>query len=312
MCIPLFSCCNPPVPPQVSPMCPVLCTAALFFSKQLLQPSFLCRGAREFYSWMKHPGTYDWGKGAIDNFPNADACASYVDTNKVAPKLTLQLEDKTIENQWDVNFVVLQLAYTTGPNQQIVTKTWGSCDSRLPQTPTPIAVGEAGTTISLCADATPRWRWTLKLTTGSGIGAGTNADIQVAINCGSFVATNKLIALTPLCKDEDNCFDQGNVNEFSFEYIPGIPHVDPTPPLAAGNYPSPACTAAGVEPELTISFQGDSFNDGKDALLMLRCTTDITDTTQPSVLAEWDLLATETTLALGEGMAGMARESITN
>lgn len=75
------------------------------------------RASRELYTWMSHPGTYDWGNRSVNLLPNAEQCAAWVTTHKGAPMLTLKLE-KGI-NDWDLDYVVLQLAYTSSNNQQV-------------------------------------------------------------------------------------------------------------------------------------------------------------------------------------------------
>lgn len=95
--------------------------------------------------------------------------------------------------------------------------------------------------------------------------------IQVFIKCGSFSATNKLIALKkPVCTE---CFGKGDTDVIKFEYIPGVGHVDAVPPLTASNYPT-ACMAKGIQPEVTISFRGPKSDDGAQFKLRKRSFAD--------------------------------------
>lgn len=119
------------------------------------------------------------------------------------------------------------------------------------------------------------WRWTLAMATGSDLGAGSDAEIQVRWRCGTKLASANPIPLPRLCGTDvhdhtppigpgaswpDDCFEKGTTEEFGFEFVPG-PAGTPGP-FTANDYPVPECTHAGVKPVLTVYFRGDSFGDG--------------------------------------------------
>ena len=158
------------------------------------------RGDVDQFGWEYHTGTITDGDSLVASNNPLPAC--------IDEPLALTVNKKLPVGTWEVDGFSLELSYTKGPQDQIESKTFGSCNSYPAWTDPESGIfkGKSSKTMALC-EVKPWWRWTLIVATGSAAGAGTDADIQVQWKCGTFSATKGMVALVPLC-DELACFER--------------------------------------------------------------------------------------------------------
>ncbi|PRW60704.1 lipase [Chlorella sorokiniana] len=204
-------------------------------------------GDIDTFSWQSHNGT------ALDgNWLPATRPASCA---KAGAKPVFSLQHKG-RSAWESDAVFLQLGYTSGPNDAIVTKWFGDCtpgiDSSLKFGP-----GTQTRQLQLCESA-PYYRWKLTVATANAFGSGTDGQVQVQLRCGGLNATAPHVPLTcgrPL----GGCFERSQLDKFEFTFNPG--RWGPTDPLTPARFPLPACTAAGAKLVLTLGFKGNGLLD---------------------------------------------------
>lgn len=198
---------------------------------------------------------------------------------------------------WDLDGLTLTFVQTTDDKGTLSTpRTFGKClptaSGEQPEAPIALGSSEEWQTVALQLCETAAWfRWNVTVTTASGLGAGTDADVAVSLACGSKPATNGQLALK--CPLTTDCFErwgrqggragqQGARKGRMAHRVPAAiaaqhsrrhqqtPTVscsgsvdqfsftfDPANPDASfmpANDPVPTCTAAGVRPVLSVTF----------------------------------------------------------
>lgn len=205
-------------------------------------------GDIDTFSWQSHNGT------ALDgNWLPAERPASCA---KPGAKPIVYVQHKGKADTWESDALFLQLGYTAGPSDTIVTKWFGDCtpgiDSSLKFGP-----GNETRQVRLCESA-PFYRWKLTVATASTAGAGTNGQVEVQLRCGSLNATAPHVPLK--CgRLLGGCFERNQLDKFELMFNPG--RWDPRDALTPARFPLPACTAAGAKPVLTLGFKGNGLLD---------------------------------------------------
>ncbi|KAL4426801.1 hypothetical protein ABPG77_006587 [Micractinium sp. CCAP 211/92] len=208
-------------------------------------------GDKDMQAWEVHPGVRT-DLFTTSYYPSAQCLAP-----GVRPVVDVSLSSN---EDWKLGSVALELSTTSGPDDRISTRWFGRCADAVPLSAAPTLKDGQTKSFTLC-EVKPWWSWKLAIRTAARVGAGTDADLRVSWKCGSFEATNSPIRIDDC--DDALCFEFGITNRFEFDNIPGE-FLTAGNAFGPGNYPVPACTAAGVKPVLTITFKGPGFTDEWD------------------------------------------------
>ncbi|KAL4430966.1 hypothetical protein ABPG75_006222 [Micractinium tetrahymenae] len=208
-------------------------------------------GDKDMQAWEIHPGVRT-NLFTTSYYPSAQCLAI-----GVRPVVDVSLSSN---EDWKLGSVALELSTTSGLDDRISTRWFGRCPDAPALSAAPTLKDGQTRSFELC-EVKPWWSWKLAIRTAAQAGAGTDADLKVSWKCGSFAASNAPISITNC--DDALCFEFGTTNRFEFENTPGE-FLTAGNVFAPGNYPVPACTAAGVKPVLSILFKGTGYFDEWD------------------------------------------------
>ncbi|KAL4428160.1 hypothetical protein ABPG75_002249 [Micractinium tetrahymenae] len=176
------------------------------------------RNDRDMFKFEYYEGTSSDGNAIIPASSGLNTCKS---TSR--PVLTLRSSGAGLASDWDLGGAVLEMAYTSGTTDTIVTKTWGDCRPTLFGSPLTFSGRDATKSIQLC-ESSAWWKWKLTLGTATNFGAGTDSTIKASWKCGTTSVTNGAITVSDLC-GVSPCFENlgglSNLNDFTFEFDPG-------------------------------------------------------------------------------------------
>ncbi|KAL4420183.1 hypothetical protein ABPG77_008319 [Micractinium sp. CCAP 211/92] len=204
------------------------------------------RNDRDMFKFEFDEGTNSDGNTIIPASSGLETCKA-----TLRPMLTLRSSGTGIASDWDLGGAVLEMAYTSGPADTIITKTWGDCSPSLFGSPLTFSGKDATKSISLCTSSA-WWKWKLTLGTATNVGAGTDSTIKASWKHGATAGPCHATRAAPL-HDSPACSLGGlsNVNDFTFEFDPG--NWGAQGYLLPGNNPQPTCTG-GNKPVLTLEF----------------------------------------------------------